>query len=175
MTSDPRGGAPAVLAFRYAASHLVRSDRVYLFTPELPLTDAVKPPPAGAPPPGWVPAGRRPRRLGTAGDQPAPVQQPGRRPRRVDLPPRLKQLVRVAELVEGGEDLPPSLLAAAGHGTSIGGARPKALLTEGGRRLIAKFSSTTDTRPVVKAEAVAMMLALIHCAADRAQQPGRRR
>ena len=45
------------------------------------------------------------------------------------------------------------------RGTSIGGARPKALLTDGGRLLIAKSSSTTDTRPAVKAEAVAMMLA----------------
>ena len=31
------------------------------------------------------------------------------------------------------------------HGSSVGGARPKALIADGGRRLIAKFSSTTDT------------------------------
>lgn len=45
------------------------------------------------------------------------------------------------------------------HGTSIGGARPKVLLTDGGRRLIAKLSSTTDPYPVVKTEGVAMELA----------------
>jgi serine/threonine-protein kinase HipA len=64
-----------------------------------------------------------------------------------------------AELVAAGAALPDDLAAAAGHGTSIGGARPKALLEYGGRHLIAKFSSTTDIRPVVKAEAAAMLLA----------------
>ncbi len=71
----------------------------------------------------------------------------------------LEQLLHAAELVEAGEHLPQGLQAAAGHGTSIGGARPKALLSDGDRHLIAKFSSTTDTRPVVKAEAAAMLLA----------------
>ena len=71
----------------------------------------------------------------------------------------LDQLLHAAELVEAGAALPADLAAAAGHGTSIGGARPKALLEDGGRHLIAKFSSTTDTRPVVKAEAAAMLLA----------------
>lgn len=71
----------------------------------------------------------------------------------------LEQLVHMAELVEAGQVMPPDLVAAAGHGTSIGGARPKALLDDGGRRLIAKFSSSTDTRPVVKAEGAAMLLA----------------
>lgn len=71
----------------------------------------------------------------------------------------LDQLLRVAELVEDGQPIPEDLAAAAGHGTSIGGARPKALLEDGGAHLIAKFSSTTDTRPVVKAEAAAMLLA----------------
>jgi serine/threonine-protein kinase HipA len=71
----------------------------------------------------------------------------------------LDQLLHAAELVEVGAALPADLAAAAGHGTSIGGARPKALLEDGGRHLIAKFSSTTDTRPVVKAEAAAMLLA----------------
>jgi serine/threonine-protein kinase HipA len=71
----------------------------------------------------------------------------------------LYQLMHAAELVEAGAALPDDLAAAAGHGTSIGGARPKALLEDGGRHLIAKFASTTDTRPVVKAEAAAMLLA----------------
>ena len=71
----------------------------------------------------------------------------------------LEQLVQAAELIERGEPVPEELAAAAGHGTSIGGARPKALLTEGNRQMVAKFSSTTDDRPVVKAEAVGMLMA----------------
>lgn len=71
----------------------------------------------------------------------------------------LEQLMRMAELVEAGQVIPPDLAAAADHGTSIGGARPKAVLEDRGRHLIAKFSSSTDTRPVVKAEAAAMLLA----------------
>lgn len=71
----------------------------------------------------------------------------------------LSQLAAAAELVEAGVELPPALVAAAGHGTSIGGARPKALLSDGRRQLVAKFSSTTDTRPVVQAEAAATVLA----------------
>lgn len=71
----------------------------------------------------------------------------------------LEQLMNAAELIEAGEELPDDLQAAAGHGTSIGGATPKALLSDGSRELIAKFSSTTDTRPVIQAEAAATFLA----------------
>ncbi len=71
----------------------------------------------------------------------------------------LKQLIDVAERTEAGEPIPKDLATAAGHGTSIGGARPKALLTDGHRNLIMKFSSSTDDRPVVKAEAAGMALA----------------
>lgn len=70
-----------------------------------------------------------------------------------------EQLLELAALVEAGASIPDSLAAAAQHGTSIGGARPKALLSEGDRGWVAKFSATTDTRPVAKAEAVAMVLA----------------
>lgn len=71
----------------------------------------------------------------------------------------LHQLLELTDLVERGETVPDSLTAAAAHGTSIGGARPKALLCDGDRRVVAKFSSSTDTRPVVQSEAVAMLLA----------------
>ncbi|WP_269180669.1 MULTISPECIES: type II toxin-antitoxin system HipA family toxin [unclassified Modestobacter] len=71
----------------------------------------------------------------------------------------LEQLINAAALVEAGEPIPEELAAAAGHGTSIGGARPKAILSDDGPGVIAKFSSSTDTRPVVKAEAVGMLLA----------------
>lgn len=72
----------------------------------------------------------------------------------------IEHLAQAADLIDRGEPLPANLAAAAMHGTSIGGARPKALLSdEDGQQLIAKFSSSDDSRPVVKAEAVAMILA----------------
>ena len=71
----------------------------------------------------------------------------------------LEQLMDLAALVEAGEVIPDSLAAAAQQGTSIGGARPKALLTDGARQLIAKFSSSGDEWPMVQAEALAMLLA----------------
>jgi serine/threonine-protein kinase HipA len=71
----------------------------------------------------------------------------------------LDQLARAAQFVEQGVPLPPDLDAALLHGSSVGGARPKALLRTGDRTCIAKFSSSTDTYAVVKAEYVAMALA----------------
>jgi serine/threonine-protein kinase HipA len=71
----------------------------------------------------------------------------------------LEDLQNAADAIQAGQALPPSLADALVRGTSIGGARPKVLLADGDRRLIAKFSSTTDPYPVVKAEAVAMDLA----------------
>lgn len=71
----------------------------------------------------------------------------------------LEQLMSAAADLEAGRILPIPLAEALTRGTSIGGARPKAVLADGTRGLIAKFSSTTDVRPVVKAEGVAMELA----------------
>lgn len=71
----------------------------------------------------------------------------------------LTDLMEMSDRVAAGEDVPAPLADAARHGTSIGGARPKALLLDDDRQLIAKFSLSTDTRPVVGAEAVAMLLA----------------
>lgn len=45
------------------------------------------------------------------------------------------------------------------HGTSIGGARPKATLLVDGRHWVAKFSSTTDQFRVVRWEAATLTLA----------------
>ena len=47
------------------------------------------------------------------------------------------------------------------HGTSIGGARPKATLDGDGRKWIAKFSASNDVQPVVKMEFLAMRLAAL--------------
>jgi serine/threonine-protein kinase HipA len=71
----------------------------------------------------------------------------------------LDQLASSAEKVERGEPLSEALDQALLHGSSVGGTRPKALLSDGTRKLIAKFSSTTDRYSVVKGEFVAMELA----------------
>jgi len=75
-------------------------------------------------------------------------------------PVRLSRLWR-ADRVEKGIPLTPELDQALFHGSSIGGARPKALIEDGGKKYIAKFSSTTDIYNVVKAEYIAMRLAAI--------------
>ena len=71
----------------------------------------------------------------------------------------LAALAKSARKVEEGVPLSPALDQALLHGSSVGGARPKVLLKDGSRRLIAKFSSTTDTFAVAKAEFVGMELA----------------
>lgn len=71
----------------------------------------------------------------------------------------LAELTEAANLVEQGMPLPPALDQALNHGTSIGGARPKALIDDGNRKFIAKFSASNDTYSVVKAEFIAMRLA----------------
>lgn len=55
----------------------------------------------------------------------------------------------------------PELGLALHHGTPIGGARPKALIEDGAKKCIAKFSSTSDIYSVIKAEFIAMRLAEI--------------
>jgi serine/threonine-protein kinase HipA len=71
----------------------------------------------------------------------------------------LEEMQIAADKLQAGEELSPELAMALLHGTSIGGARPKVLVDDGGRHFIAKLSSTTDPYPVVKAEGVAMELA----------------
>lgn len=71
----------------------------------------------------------------------------------------LEELLESAERVEKGIPLSPELDQAIFHGSSIGGARPKALIEDQGKKYIAKFSSSTDLYSVVKAEYVAMRLA----------------
>ncbi|WP_092993266.1 type II toxin-antitoxin system HipA family toxin [Thiohalomonas denitrificans] len=73
----------------------------------------------------------------------------------------LDQLAQAAEFVEMGMPLSPELDQALQHGTSIGGARPKAQVDDDDKQYIAKFSSTTDLYSVVKAEFVAMRLAAL--------------
>ncbi|MHA3916594.1 type II toxin-antitoxin system HipA family toxin [Halovulum sp. GXIMD14793] len=70
-----------------------------------------------------------------------------------------EELIEAASLIEKGVSLTPGLDQALNHGTSIGGARPKALIDRGDRKLIAKFSASGDLYSVVKAEFIAMKLA----------------
>ncbi|RUO34142.1 phosphatidylinositol kinase [Aliidiomarina sanyensis] len=71
----------------------------------------------------------------------------------------MTELLESAERVEKGVPLTPELDRALFHGTSIGGARPKAVIEDGGAKYIAKFSTNTDLYNVVKAEFIAMRLA----------------
>jgi serine/threonine-protein kinase HipA len=71
----------------------------------------------------------------------------------------LEDLMEAADRVVEGRPLPPALELALLHGSSIGGARPKALLKGDRGGLIAKFSASSDPYPVVKGEFAAMELA----------------
>lgn len=70
----------------------------------------------------------------------------------------LEQLIEAADLVEKGRALPPGLTQAMLHGTSLGGARPKALIEDRDRKYVAKFASSSDLYAVIKAEFVAMRI-----------------
>jgi serine/threonine-protein kinase HipA len=71
----------------------------------------------------------------------------------------LDELLEVAERVEKGVPITPELERAVFHGTSLGGARPKAAVETEHAKFIAKFSSSADVTNVVKAEFVAMRMA----------------
>ncbi|MFN2375577.1 MAG: type II toxin-antitoxin system HipA family toxin [Candidatus Binatia bacterium] len=71
----------------------------------------------------------------------------------------LGDLLEAADRMERGLPLGPELEAALLHGTSIGGARPKARITSDKGKFVAKFSSHNDLYSVVKAEFLAMRLA----------------
>lgn len=71
----------------------------------------------------------------------------------------LDELYKAAELLATDQPIPPELEEALNHGTSIGGARPKATITGENAKYVAKFSVSTDTFPIVQAEFVAMTLA----------------
>lgn len=79
-------------------------------------------------------------------------------PREIDA--TLEELLTAADRLQAGEPFSEAIDRVLNAGTSVGGARPKATVTAAdGRALIAKFSTLTDTYPVVTGEAVAMELA----------------
>ncbi len=75
--------------------------------------------------------------------------------------PTLDNLLQAAELLEANRPLPPELERALLRGTSIGGARPKALIDHDGKHFIAKFGSASDVYPIVKVEYIGMRLAAL--------------
>ena len=78
---------------------------------------------------------------------------------RTTTPVTMDHLQQAAEIVEKRQPMPPELVQAALHGSSVGGARPKALIEHQEQHFIAKFSTSTDTYDIVKAEFIAMRLA----------------
>jgi len=173
----------SVATFSYGRSYLDRPDAVPLYLPELPLRRGEMAPISGqvagciidAGPDAW---GRRViehRRAAAAADLETLAylleagsdrigaldfqESPEEYVPRTAGPASVAELAEAAERVENGVPLTPSLDRALLHGSSVGGARPKALLTDGARLMIAKFSSMTDPYPVVRAEYVAMELA----------------
>lgn len=173
-----------VLVFTYGRSYLERSNAIALYLPELPLRPGPQTPLVGvvagcirdAAPDGWGQrvienslAGQGASELGLltyllhsgsnrigaldfqlSADQYAPRDQ---------STATYSELLDSAARVEAGMHLSTELDRALLHGTSVGGARPKATLVDGDRQLIAKFSSTTDTSPMVQIEYVGMELA----------------
>lgn len=73
----------------------------------------------------------------------------------------LTELLDAAAKVEAGIPLTPELDQAIHHGSSLGGARPKAMIETGEHKWIAKFSSSADTHSIVKGEYIAMRLAAL--------------
>jgi serine/threonine-protein kinase HipA len=177
------------LQFNYGRGYLARADAIPLYEPELPLRPGALPLPSGlsmpsalrdAAPDAW---GRRvilnrlsstragaadageltylllsgSDRIGALDFQASPTTFMPRAASAASL----EDLMNAARLVEDGVPLPPDLDAALLHGSSIGGARPKALIEAGDEKYIAKFSSSTDLHSVVKAEFIAMRLAVL--------------
>jgi serine/threonine-protein kinase HipA len=176
-----------ILTFTYGQSYLARENRIALFLPELPLSPGPIPPRVGevagciadAAPDAW---GRRVIMNRRAGEQAVDttdleiltylLESGSDRIGALDFQSSsseyvaryrenatLVELVESAERVEQGVPLSPALDQGLLHGSSVGGARPKALLDDGMRKMIAKFSSSTDSYPLVKGEFVAMELA----------------
>lgn len=181
---DPVG---PIVNFTYGRSYLDREDAIPLYLPELPLESGQMSPRVGevpgciadAGPDAWGQRVILNRLIGRANADPAElgpltylIESGSDRVGALDFQassteyvPRgthhapLAELAEAAERVEREVPLSPELDQALLHGSSIGGARPKALLDNGKGGLVAKFSSTTDTYPVVKGEYLAMELA----------------
>ena len=175
------------LVFRYGRTYLEREGRISIYEPELPLVAGEQLPQVGTThgciadggPDSWGQRVILHRRLGHGTHDATDLRRltylmaagsdrigaldfqksaTDYVAREADAVP-VEELANAAQHVEDGVQLPPALSESLLRGTSIGGARPKAQLEDGDRRLIAKFSSTTDVYPVVQGEFAAMRLA----------------
>lgn len=177
-----------ILSFKYSNSYLNRKDAIALYDSELPLRRGSIPPLDGlsmasclrdGSPDAW---GRRViihRLMGKAADASTEldeltclIQSGSDRIGALDFQhspntyvPRdagdatLEELLEASDRVQNRQPLTPKLKRALNNGSSVGGARPKALIQDGDTQYIAKFSSPTDTYSVVKGEYLAMRLA----------------
>jgi serine/threonine-protein kinase HipA len=188
LEAHPAPGGGYVITFAYGRSYLANEAAIPLYLPELPLRRGrIEPAPDldvagvirdGGPDawgqrvimrqlmqdartrdPGEVPLLTYLLRSGSNRPGSLDFQESSSEyvPRLHDAP--LEDLLEAADAVQEGRELEAHLAEALTAGSSAGGARPKATVVDGNRSLIAKFSSLTDTYPVVKAEAAAMQLA----------------
>jgi serine/threonine-protein kinase HipA len=179
----------STVVFNYGATYLQRSDALALYSPELPLRPGRIRPLEGlqiagcindAGPDAWGQRVIMHRRFGINSRDTDPgdvspitylLESGSDRIGALDFQgsantyvarsgsATLEEMMHAAERLEAGEPFSAALDNALLHGSSIGGARPKVLLDDNHRKLIAKLSSRHDPYPVVKAEAVAMELA----------------
>lgn len=169
------------LHFVYGRSYLERIDAIALDPRDIPLTEGVFQPRSGemhrvirdAAPDAW---GRRvllyrlnsgalteldyllmagPDRIGSLDV----LDTPDGHRTRATATVSLDQLDSASDYIDRGQPLPEALNDALIHGSSVGGARPKALLADDKKKWIAKFSSSTDQYPVIRSELAAMWLA----------------
>lgn len=178
--------AGSLVTFIYALRYRSRPDAISLFTPELPLRPGVQEPADGlniagvlrdGSPDRWG-RGVIERRRGVAPNSLSEIDymlssssnrfgaldfQVGRE----NYVPRgdsatLDELHKAAIILDEGGELSADLDAALMHGTSLGGARPKATLTDSddGSEWLAKFASSDDrVFSVVNAEGAMLELA----------------
>lgn len=177
------------LRFVYGQSYLERPDAVPLYTPELPLRPGGQMPLDGlevagciadGAPDGW---GRQvilhrlhggdarstdtaalpmltyllesgTDRIGANDFQLSPTEYV---PRLVDG--HVEEIIAAADRMLAGVPFSPELDSVLDAGSSVGGARPKAVLRDDDTGVIAKFSTPSDHYPVIRAEAVGMELA----------------
>ncbi|AXN34612.1 MULTISPECIES: type II toxin-antitoxin system HipA family toxin [Vibrio] len=96
-------------------------------------------------------------RIGSIDFQASPIQYHERGEEEATL----EVLQSAADIISSGKKLPAELDKAMLHGTSLGGARPKAMISADNIKYIAKFSASNDTYDIVKSEYVAMKLAAL--------------
>ncbi len=179
--------AQGELVFTYGRSYLARADRIALQHTGLGLVAGPQRPAVGldahgvirdAAPDAWGQQVILRRRVGTTAKDTNDLslitylrESGSNRVGAIDVQASSDQFIArlthapLDELVEAGDRLArgvpfsPELDDALTYGSAVGGARPKALVSDGAREHIAKFSVSTDVFPWMQAEAIGMELA----------------